>query len=99
MWAQLKRSLGSLAPCGNDDLAGLVRTRLKRIQTAPVSPRPHLASMSASPDTKGDIEAPARCSRRRALAFPTSEGVVRYVPSAGHDFFDLLPLDGLPRNR
>ncbi|GAA3033847.1 putative transposase [Streptomyces olivoverticillatus] len=32
VWAHLKRSLGNLAPCSTDELAGLVRTRLKRMQ-------------------------------------------------------------------
>ncbi|MFD7472381.1 hypothetical protein ACFV8Z_09385 [Streptomyces sp. NPDC059837] len=32
VWAYLKKSLGNLAPCSIDDLAGLVRTRLKRTQ-------------------------------------------------------------------
>ncbi|WP_374225353.1 hypothetical protein [Streptomyces sp. AC602_WCS936] len=35
VWADLKKSLGSLAPCSIDDLAGLVRTRLKRMQYRP----------------------------------------------------------------
>ncbi|MFI1169608.1 transposase [Streptomyces sp. NPDC020801] len=32
VWAHLKKSLGNLAPRSIDDLAGLVRTRLKRLQ-------------------------------------------------------------------
>ncbi|WP_193509211.1 hypothetical protein [Streptomyces coeruleorubidus] len=41
----LEKILGNLAPCGIDDLAGLVRTRLKRVQYRPTcstgsSPRP-----------------------------------------------------------
>ena len=45
VWAHLKKSLGNLAPCSIDDLAGLVRTRLKRMQYRPErstgsSPRP-----------------------------------------------------------
>jgi putative transposase len=32
VWAYLKKNLGNLAPCSIDDLAGLVRTRLKRTQ-------------------------------------------------------------------
>ncbi|EST36769.1 hypothetical protein M878_00570 [Streptomyces roseochromogenus subsp. oscitans DS 12.976] len=35
MWAHLKKSLGNLAPCSIDDLADLVRTRLKRMQYRP----------------------------------------------------------------
>nr|WP_324978713.1 transposase [Streptomyces sp.] len=35
VWAHLKKSLGNLAPCSIDDLAGLVRTRLKRMQYRP----------------------------------------------------------------
>ncbi|MEU3343091.1 transposase [Streptomyces sp. NPDC006668] len=35
VWAHLKQSLGNLTPCGIDDLAGLVRTRLKRMQYRP----------------------------------------------------------------
>ncbi|WOT32671.1 hypothetical protein R5U08_00175 [Streptomyces coeruleorubidus] len=31
----LEKILGNLAPCGIDDLAGLVRTRLKRVQYRP----------------------------------------------------------------
>lgn len=32
VWAHLKKNLGNLAPCSIDDLAGLVRTRLKRVR-------------------------------------------------------------------
>ncbi|MDO0930235.1 transposase [Streptomyces sp. DG2A-72] len=44
-WAHLKKSLGNLAPCGIDDLAGLVRTRLNgcstdRTYSTGSSPRP-----------------------------------------------------------
>ncbi|MEU1276740.1 transposase [Streptomyces sp. NPDC005799] len=35
VWAHLKKSLGNLAPCNIDALAGLVRTRLKRMQYRP----------------------------------------------------------------
>ncbi|WP_308298705.1 transposase [Streptomyces sp. GESEQ-35] len=35
VWAHLKKSLGNLAPCSIDDLARLVRTRLKRMQYRP----------------------------------------------------------------
>lgn len=35
VWAHLKRSLGNLTPCGIDELAGLTRTRLKRMQYQP----------------------------------------------------------------
>ncbi|MPY38919.1 hypothetical protein FNH04_02835 [Streptomyces phyllanthi] len=35
VWAHLKKSLGNLAPCSIDDLDGLVRTRLKRMQYRP----------------------------------------------------------------
>jgi transposase len=35
VWAHLKKSLGNLTPCNIDDLAGLVRTRLKRMQYRP----------------------------------------------------------------
>ena len=35
VWAHLKKSLGNLTPCSIDDLAGLVRTRLKRMQYRP----------------------------------------------------------------
>ncbi|MFH9424966.1 IS630 family transposase [Streptomyces sp. NPDC017529] len=35
IWAQLKSSLGNLAPCSIDDLADLARTRLKRMQYRP----------------------------------------------------------------
>ncbi|MFH8902679.1 hypothetical protein ACH4HG_40850 [Streptomyces coeruleorubidus] len=31
----LEKILGNLAPCGIDDLAGLVRTRLKRVPAGP----------------------------------------------------------------
>nr|WP_228472850.1 hypothetical protein [Streptomyces cyaneochromogenes] len=31
----MKKSLGNLAPCSINDLAGLVRTRLKRMQYRP----------------------------------------------------------------
>lgn len=44
-WAHLKKSLGNLAPCSIDDLAGLVRTRSNGCSTGPTcstgsSPRP-----------------------------------------------------------
>ncbi|MFI6340728.1 transposase [Streptomyces sp. NPDC050535] len=35
VWAHLKKSLGNLAPCSIDGLAGLARTRLKRMQYRP----------------------------------------------------------------
>nr|WP_237313660.1 transposase [Streptomyces sp. AMCC400023] len=35
VWAHLKKSLGNLAPCSIDELAELVRTRLKRMQYRP----------------------------------------------------------------
>ncbi|MFC9624910.1 hypothetical protein ACFTXM_34795 [Streptomyces sp. NPDC056930] len=35
MWAHLKNSLGSLAPCSLDELAALAGTRLKRMQYQP----------------------------------------------------------------
>ncbi|MEU9290019.1 hypothetical protein AB0D57_36550 [Streptomyces sp. NPDC048275] len=35
VWGHLMKSLGNLAPCSIDDLAGLVRTRLKRMRCQP----------------------------------------------------------------
>lgn len=35
VWAHLKNSLGNLVPCGIDELAGLTRTCLKRMQYQP----------------------------------------------------------------
>lgn len=35
VWSHLKNSLGNLAPCNIDEIAGLARTRLKRLQYQP----------------------------------------------------------------
>jgi putative transposase len=35
VWGHLKNSLGNLAPCTIDELAGLARTRLKSMQYQP----------------------------------------------------------------
>jgi putative transposase len=35
VWSHLKRSLANLAACTLDDLAALIRTRLKRMQYRP----------------------------------------------------------------
>lgn len=35
LWAHLKISLSNLTPCSLDELAALVRTRLKRMQYQP----------------------------------------------------------------
>ena len=35
MWAHLKKTLANLAPCTIDQLAALIRTRLKRMQYRP----------------------------------------------------------------
>ncbi|WP_433520032.1 hypothetical protein ACQP2T_22880 [Nonomuraea sp. CA-143628] len=35
VWSHLKRALGNLAPCTLDDLAKVIRSRLKRMQYRP----------------------------------------------------------------
>ncbi|MFF7250765.1 transposase [Embleya sp. NPDC008237] len=51
VWAHLKRSLGNLAACTTDELAGLARTRLRRMQYRPALLNGFIAQTGLTLDT------------------------------------------------